>query len=97
MKKDIKQVLEQTKKSNDINSWILSLLSLTKTEIENILSEPDIPITAHIAGEFLLDNKLNSVQKMRIISDYIKDNIEEEVFGSGTVLKLEYINSKNVK
>jgi len=97
MTSKLRKILEKAKSSNDINTWVLSLLTLTKQEVELLVDNANLPISASIIANFLLSKDVKEASKIKFLSDYIKHNIEEVILDKNDTLKLEFTNSKMIQ
>ena len=105
MTDNVKSLLEKVKTSNDINTWVLSLLSLELGELEAIVKGSDgdakinkkLPVSVYIVAKFLLSEKEKDINKVKFIGDCIKGNKEMNITENTTKLKLEFINSATMQ
>lgn len=96
-KQNVKATIKQVKTSNDINTCVLSLLSLNRMELKEVRKDKTIPISAEIIIDMILDNKMNKLHKSKFLSEYIKNNIEEVAPENVSTLKLEFVNSNSIR
>ena len=96
MTEKYKEVLEKVKTSNDMNTWILSLLSLPIDDIKKIAKNKTVPAMVAILGDVITDESINKLNKFKILSDYIKTSIEEDTAPPIHTLQLRIIDPKDV-
>jgi hypothetical protein len=103
MTRRLRKLLVKVKNSNDISNWMLTLLTLSKKELIDVVGKnddsperEDVPIALLIVAKFLLDKK-DGGRKVKIIFDFIKENKEKDLADAiVSKLKIELINSDKI-
>ena len=91
------KLLSEIKSVNDINKNISLLLSLTKNDLQSIVSNKSMPMAIVIIADFLIDNYINTQHKIKFILEYIKEN-KTEFDIKDNVVTIQFIDSEgNVK